>query len=425
MLTILILLAGAFPIPASGVCDGTAALATGETANIQDPAVTKALREEFERRLAALKKDDSKGLLELAQWAEKSNLAMEAKKAYRAVIEADPDNEVARTKLGFVKVNGDWVTKEKAAELEKAKGGDPKKKGLKPPSGPSSGFEKEVQRNSEGDAAESKLLAKILGDAPTVVSSAHFSIRGAVSRELAKDALQACEQALAELNQIFEIADDTPIFGLNKLTFYFAKDEAGVKELVPYIEDRHGKLDPYLKDDIKKNGTGLAASGSNMVALTRAEVDTRSYVLHQLGQVYIDCLTNGVDPWLHEGFAVYTAVRWAGKNTTYCYNVSSYAGNVGQAKKGEDQSFLLICKEIAQDKSDSPMEVLQKKKLNQLDDKDIAKSFSLVKMMIEREPERGLAFLRLYSSHNVARVLKASYKLTPAEFDDHWRASQK
>jgi len=169
----------------------------------------------------------------------------------------------------------------------------------------------------------------------------------------------------------------------------------------------------------------MAANSGTRVSITRAEVDHKSYVLHQLGQVYIQCLSNGSDPWLSEGFAIYTAVRWAGNNSTYCNNVSSYSGNVGKAQKGEDTSFGLICKEIAQDKSDTPIDSLQKKKLNQLDDRDLAKSFSLVKMFIEKEPDRGLSFLRLYSSGNVARVLKASYKLAPGAFDDHWRAAQK
>lgn len=393
---------------------------------VQDGAA-KATKEEFERRFASLKKDDAKGFLELGNWAEKAGLAAEAKKAFRAVLDVDANNETARAKLGFVKVGGEWVTKEKAAELEKNKGGDPKKKGAKPsgPSVPGGGIDKDIASNAASDAEEAKRLAKVLGDVPVVVSSAHFSFRGAISKEQGKDALATAEQAYAELNAIFERGADEQIFNVRKLCIYVAKDEAGCRELIPYIEDAHGKIDPYLREDILKNGGGMAANGQHPISLTRSDVELKTYALHQLGQVYIDCLSGSADPWLHEGFAMYTAVRWGGKNTTYCVNVSSYAGNVGGVKKGEDTAYALLCKEIAQDKSDTPIEGLSKKKLNQLDDKDLAKCFSLVKMMVEREPEKGLPFLRLYSSQNVARVLKASYKMPPAEFDDHWRQLQK
>ncbi|MBI3818994.1 MAG: hypothetical protein HY286_09920 [Planctomycetes bacterium] len=419
----------AFLVLAAPISSATAPVISAAALSFprQDPGTAKPTKEDFEKQFAAIKKEDSKAFLALAQWAEKGGLSAEAKKAYRAVLDGDANNDLARSKLGYVKVGGEWVTKEKAAELEKAKGADPKKKGGKTggPVVPTVGVEKDIANNAHADLEEGKRLAKLMGDTCMVVSSAHFSIKGAVSREQAKDGLAAAEQAYAELNVIFERGVDEQPLGMRKLTIYFAKDDAGCKELVPYIEDNHGKLDPYLRDDIMKKATGLAANGAHPVSLTQNTVDIRSYVLHQLGQVYVDCIGAAPDPWLEEGFAMYTAVRWAGKNTTYCYNPSSYAGNVGGSKKGEDTAYTLICKEIAQDKTDSPIEVLAKKKLNQLDDKDLAKSFSLVKMLIEKEPETGLAFLRLYSSQNVARVLKASYKLSPAEFDERWRQAQK
>jgi hypothetical protein len=144
-----------------------------------------------------------------------------------------------------------------------------------------------------------------------------------------------------------------------------------------------------------------------------------------MGQVYIDSVVGGAAPWLSEGFAVYSAVRFGGKNTTYCYTVDVYAGKLGKASKGEDTAYNLICRESAQDKSDTPIVELNAKKLNQLDDKDLAKGYSLSKLFLEKEPEAGMAFLRLYDAKSIARCLKATFRMTPAEFDAHWRDLQK
>lgn len=401
---------------------GAVALMQPDAPLMQDPGVSKALKEEFERKFAAIEKGDGKAFLALAEWAEKSGLQTESKKAYRAVLDSEPDNATARAKLGFVKLNGEWVTKEKAAELEKSKGGDPKKKGGGPkPPAPSAGAN--LQVDSKADLEEGKRIAKVIGEA-VVVTSRHFSVKGAISRDQGLDVLAAAEQAYAELNTIFERGADEDMFAMRRLDVFFLKDEASVRQMLPYIEENYGKIDPYLKEDIQKNGNGMAANGGRPLSVTKAEVDLKSYFMHQLGQVYIELIAMA-DPWLAEGFATYTAVRFTGKNSTHCVNVSSYAGNVGGSKRGEDTAYLLICKEISQDKSDSPIESLQKKKLNQLDDKDIAKAFSIVKICMEKETDKGLAFLKLYSSQNVARVLRASFKMTPSDFDEFWRGQHK
>lgn len=388
---------------------------------VQDGGLAKALREEFERRFAAAAPADVKSLAALAEWAEKNQLKAEAKRAYRKILESDPDHAVAREKLGFVKVNGDWVTKEKAAEIEKA---NPRKKGGAPAAAPSGALDAAIARNAARDAEEAKRLGAVLGDAPTVLSSPHFSLKGAISRELARDTLAMAEQAYAELNGTFGKGPEEPVFSLGfgrKLHVFFLKESGAARDLVPYLEEAYGKLDPWLKEDLKKNAGGLAANGGYPIAVTQTTVDVKTYVLHQLGQAYIDSLVGGGAPWLTEGFAVYTALRFAGKNNTFCYNPDTYAGNVGRSKKGEDSSYALLAKESAQDKSDTPIEALNAKKLNQLDDKDLAKAFTLVRAMLEREPDEGLAFLRLYDAKALARVIKAAYGLTPAEFDARWR----
>ncbi|MBL8694021.1 MAG: hypothetical protein JNJ88_07975 [Planctomycetes bacterium] len=282
----------------------------------------------------------------------------------------------------------------------------------------------QIAKNAAADRAEAEELKAQLGEAPTVISSAHFSLKGAIEAEAAREALELAEQAYAELNIHFEKPANAAAFPSargGKIHCYFLRDPAAVRELLPYLESKFGALEPYLRQDVLK-GSGKAANATNSFAITKSDVDPKTYLLHQLGQVYIEAFIAGeTPPAISEGFGVYVAVRWGGKNTTYCFNPDSYKGSVGKTAKGEDTAYLLLCKEMAQDKSDASFEALVKRKLNQLDDKDIAKLWSLVRMWMETEPEEGSSFLKLFSAKQVARVLKASYRMTPAEFDDHWR----
>lgn len=282
----------------------------------------------------------------------------------------------------------------------------------------------QIAKNAAADRAEAEELKAQLGEAPTVISSAHFSLKGSIDVEAAREALELAEQAYAELNIHFEKPANAVAFPSargGKIHCYFLRDPAVVRELLPYLESKFGAIEPYLRADVLK-GSGKAASATNSLAITKSDVDPKTYLLHQLGQVYIEALIAGeTPPAISEGFAVYVAVRWGGKNTTYCFNPDSYKGSVGKTAKGEDTAYLLLCKEMAQDKSDATFEALVKRKLNQLDDKDIAKLWSLSRMWMETEPEEGSSFLKLFSAKQVARVLKASYRMTPAEFDDHWR----
>lgn len=54
--------------------------------------------------------------LEMAQWCEDNNMKSLADRHYRRVVELDIDNTVARRKLGYIKRNGAWTTKQQAME---------------------------------------------------------------------------------------------------------------------------------------------------------------------------------------------------------------------------------------------------------------------------------------------------------------------
>ncbi|MDP6359109.1 MAG: HEAT repeat domain-containing protein [Planctomycetota bacterium] len=58
--------------------------------------------------------EDAKAKLELANWAKRHKLMKEAELELRQVLLIDPNNRTARMQLGFVKMNGKWVTRDEA-----------------------------------------------------------------------------------------------------------------------------------------------------------------------------------------------------------------------------------------------------------------------------------------------------------------------
>jgi hypothetical protein len=82
------------------------------------------VRKEFSAKEAALKEADVVGHVALAKWAAEKGLAAESKRLLKKVVtKLDPENEEARTLLGYVKQGDKWVLEEelKGAEDEQKK----------------------------------------------------------------------------------------------------------------------------------------------------------------------------------------------------------------------------------------------------------------------------------------------------------------
>jgi pimeloyl-ACP methyl ester carboxylesterase len=91
-----------------------------------------AVRKAYEKKLAKLKAEDAGGHYRLAQWCKRMKLAVEAKALFEKVLTLDPNHSGSRRELGYVKVDGQWVTRiekdrieyrEKLAKLKAEDGG--------------------------------------------------------------------------------------------------------------------------------------------------------------------------------------------------------------------------------------------------------------------------------------------------------------
>ncbi|HEX4826185.1 MAG TPA: hypothetical protein VFV19_17935 [Candidatus Polarisedimenticolaceae bacterium] len=70
--------------------------------------------DEYDERAAKLKAGDVNGWRSLGQWASQQGLASQSRAAYQKVLAVAPDDPAARKALGFVSLDGKWVTEEES-----------------------------------------------------------------------------------------------------------------------------------------------------------------------------------------------------------------------------------------------------------------------------------------------------------------------
>jgi hypothetical protein len=70
--------------------------------------------DEYEDRAKKLKLDDANGWRELGRWAAHAGISTQSRAAYEKVIKVAPNDAEAREALGFVQLDGRWVTEEES-----------------------------------------------------------------------------------------------------------------------------------------------------------------------------------------------------------------------------------------------------------------------------------------------------------------------
>jgi tetratricopeptide (TPR) repeat protein len=91
--------------------DGTMGI---PTARIQSIKKGRSALDEYTDRAKLLKPGDVQGWKELGRWAMQAGLSTQARQAYQNVIAVSPNDAEAREALGYVQLNGQWLTEEES-----------------------------------------------------------------------------------------------------------------------------------------------------------------------------------------------------------------------------------------------------------------------------------------------------------------------
>jgi hypothetical protein len=88
-------------------------------ADIREVKKGPSVFDDYEAKVKEVGKDDADGHYKLGLWCEETKLRQEAKTEFEAAMSVDPDHAGARTKLGFIRYKGEWLTKKRHSEVMK------------------------------------------------------------------------------------------------------------------------------------------------------------------------------------------------------------------------------------------------------------------------------------------------------------------
>lgn len=91
--------------------DGVLGVPTSRVERIEEG---RTALDEYDARASRLSADDVKGWRNLGRWARQQGLYSQSKEAYENVLATAPDDPEAREALGYVQLDGKWMTEEES-----------------------------------------------------------------------------------------------------------------------------------------------------------------------------------------------------------------------------------------------------------------------------------------------------------------------
>ena len=195
-------------------------------------------------------------------------------------------------------------------------------------------------------------------------------------------------------------------------------DKATFGDVLPWVDKRYGVKEEAAQRKLSLDIGSLAPPPIDVAVLEGRSLE--GHVLHRLGETWVRSLVGNPHPWFTEGFAFYVSTTHLGRNTDYCVGLTEY-GKGSVADKDLDNSYALLCQEMAKEGTNRPFRELMVRQVNQLDYQDLAQSWATVRYIVEGHPDSFRAFFRKYHGKDQEKTLKDAFGVTPEEFDAGWR----
>ncbi len=187
------------------------------------------------------------------------------------------------------------------------------------------------------------------------------------------------------------------------IEFWFGPAEKSLYK--GFWEDYYGRgWGTNVEERLKMSGTrSRFTRGINYVDYWKSttESDHQGMVAHGLGHALANIWfnndgMNGAQPWLAEAVGYYISFEFLGRNSVTCkqFKKRTYARDPGaEGLKTVAQGQRAAFNELALRKGSS-LDVLAQKTLYQMEDADLAKSWSMFDFIANREGLKGILFLR-------------------------------
>ncbi len=413
--------------------------------------------EVYDKRYAALKRDDLAAVLDLAQFASDNNLRSQAQTLFKLALTLDPENETSRRALGYlrfkdgwytkaeiekmtdaenvakglVKRNGRWVSKEEAEKIDRSPRGRAAGQLTEPEDDDAmiaKGYVKENGKWVHKDDKERKQVARRIEDAlavtPSVMLSTRFQFVALDEESRAKAMSDFAEEVHGNVSLFLS---DNP-----RQTYWFGRAKVYILNSRNSYQDFVTTILPEFISDPESRKLALNSGGMHSdhqqppfaCSLIETDKPFESRIAHNVGHF---CLAQFIGrpapPWLSEGFAEHVEIVKSGEAATHCTTKTTYGDRGGEIaeKASSSKNWKDLLKESVLVAEDTPLDAMKGLDLNSLDFLHLSKSWSLVHWWSETKRTEFIAFLKNLRTMSQDQAMKEAFGVTMAEMDGAWR----
>ncbi len=357
-------------------------------------------QKDFDRYFALLGKKDAQGAFLLGDWARRRGFEAGKRRGLERALAIDPDHARAREALGFVRVDGSWMTREQAAEHEK-------------------------DEKLRGEMAER--YGRLLGEKPETLLGAHWACVDLLQDGKAADRLVDLEQGWVAAVEVLGPPDPWPgrakVLALKGLDQYrkWLDGEGGS------IPGANAQLVGFMRQATGMKWTTppiLARSDQpDVPAMHSANVHAAGHLLLNNWKGY----NRGNQPfWLEEGFGGWLEARVRKSNSSWCFEVkkSVYGGGFRNTQDWEknDADVRALAKEAASKGGFLPLDQLDTLPKGEYGKREVVQSFTLVSFLLdEKGKERFRDYLtRVKGGTRSSIACKAAYDVDFEGLEKEW-----
>ncbi len=393
----------------------------------------------FDNKYEKVNKKNLRDLLDLLDWAKDPGrepfLRSRLRKLYRRILRLDKDNEDARRGLGYVKVGGKWITKAEArrrrkekeaarAKAEAARRAEEEKLARLKRAEGDVGLQ--VEMNKDRDEGDAEKLTKVLGTEMHLATSKRISIAAVFDRQGIVTLLELGERALTAVCKDLGLGPsyNPGRAGYRGVYHHYYVTPSDRNPMITYIRNTFGGIsEAFYKYLMKSRSGGLSSNAPSPYAVTilHRGLNRKDVLLHNLGHCVAGSLagTGMIPPWLQEGFGMYMSIRFLGKTGTTCTTITKYAADMEIAKKHEAGGWPVLAKEQVTKGFYPRFVSLCVEKLNRMDAKDLARSWSVCRFLMEKHPKKFRNFMRYTGTtlKTQVRALKVALGMSPDQLD--------
>ena len=393
----------------------------------------------FDKKYEKADRKNLQDLLDLLDWAKdperKPYLGSRLRKLYRRILRLDKDNEEARRGLGYVKWKGEWISKAEArrrrkeieaerARAEAAKKAEEEKLARLKRAEGDVGLQ--VEMNKERDRGDEKKLEDALGTHLNVATSKRISIAAPFEKEGIVALLEVGERAISQVCKDLGLK---PTYnpgraGYRGVYHHYYVSPSDRRAMLEYIRDTFGGIsNAFFKYLMRSRMSGLSANAGTpyAVAVLHRGINRKDVLLHNLGHCIAGSLggSGRIPPWLQEGFGMYMSIRFLGNTGTTCTTITKYAADMEVAKKHEAGTWPLLAREQVTKGFYPRFVTLCVKKLNRLDAKDLARSWSICRFLMDKHPKKFRNYMRYAGTklETQVRALDVALGMKPGQLD--------